>query len=157
MPPHSLKKPAFAPDVTFEDLARLPFGHLEGYRSARSAGETDSTQVLALVPNAALSVLYASLEVTFTRNPAVLRRIAFAGNGVRPSKVMEITRYEAEPGGFFPAEIVFTGGEGLTSVRLLLTPLQGDVVRDKSFIPGEPPPGFAEPRWLPRDESGAGE
>jgi hypothetical protein len=152
VPPHSLKKPAFAPDVSFEDLARLPFGHLEGFRAVRRAGDTDSTLALQAVPDGALAALYASLEVTLGREPVALRRIAFTGHGSRPSKVMEIVRYTAGPAGLFPAELLFRGGEGLSSVRMILTPLRDDLARDKAFVQEDAPHGFAEPKWLPSDE-----
>lgn len=152
LPPYSHKKPAFAPDVSYEDLMRLPFGHLEGVRSARRGLDSDSLIVVELAPAARLAGQYSSLIAAFGREPLVLRRLAFAGNGVRPSKVMEFRNYIAEPGGLFPAEIVFSGADGLSSVKLLLTPLRGDLARDKAFMTETPPQGFAEPRWLPRDE-----
>lgn len=156
IPPHSLKKPSFAPDVSYEDLARLPFGHLEGNRSARRA-DGDSGDALTLVPGAGLGVLYGSLKAEFGRDPVVLRRMVFEGAGGRPSKRMELLRYTAEAGGFFPTEILFAGEDGLSSVRWSLTRLPDDPARDKMEIPGTVPRAFAEPQWLPRDEAGDGE
>jgi hypothetical protein len=152
LPPYAHKKPAFAPDVSYEDLMRLPFGHLEGSRSARRGLDSDSLVVVELTPDARLAGQYSSLIAAFGRDPLVLRRLAFVGNGVRPSKTMEFRSYLSEPGGLFPAEIVFSGADGLSSVKLLLTPLRVDLARDKAFMTETPEQGFAEPRWLPRDE-----
>ncbi len=168
IPPHSLKKPAFAPDISFEDLARLPFGHLEGNRSVHRteaitnvadsgdrAKMKDVLDRLTFVPGAGLAVLYGSLQAAFARDPVVLRRLVFEGAGGRPSKRMEILHYSLEAGGLFPTEILFAGEEGLSSVRLSLTRLQDDPARDKMDIPGAAPRAslrtFAEPEWLPRD------
>lgn len=150
--PYSRKKPSFAPDVSYEDLVRLPFGYLEGHRGARRVSETDSTVTLALAPGGALAALYASMTVTLGKRDALLRRVEFKGNGGRPSRVLSITRYVGTPSGVWPAELVFASADGLTSARLLLSPRPQGAARDKAD--GEArgaASGFAEPRWNPRE------
>ena len=155
VPPRSLKKPALSPDISFDDLTHFPFGYLEDFRAAH---KVDGDGMAArLSPGAAFAPLYTSMQADFDRDPVRLRRVTFTGNAGRPSKRMEITRYGATRGGYFPEEIVFMGEDGLSRVTLSLT-LQpgvpsGDNARDaRAHI--EIPSGFAEPKWLPRGEEG---
>ncbi len=149
--PYSRKKPAFSPDISYEDLVRLPFGYLEGHRGARRARENDSAVVIQLAPGGALATLYASLEATVGRQDALLRKVDFTGNGPRPSRTMRVARYVTTPEGAFPTEIVFASADGLTSTHLHLTLLRQEAARDKADAGarGEAP-RFAEPQWEPR-------
>lgn len=151
LPPHSRKKPAFSPDVSYEDLARLPHGYLDGHRGARRLAETDSTITVGLVPGGALAALYGSLEVTLGRADALPRRIRFVGLGARPSKTLTVARYTAAPGGVFPAELVYAAGDGLSATRLTFVPALAAPARDKATARPGTAPRFAEPRWEPRD------
>jgi|GEM_PF-6520043 len=155
LPPHSRKKPSFTPDVSYDDLARMPYGYFEGHRSARRVAETDSTVVVNLVPGGTLAALYSSLEVTLGHADGLPRRIRFNGAGGRPSKTMTVTRYHATPEGAFPAELVFASVDGLSRTTLRFTPVRGEPARDKVDASlrgaGGAAPGFAEPRWEPRD------
>lgn len=144
--PYSRKKPAFSPDISYEDLARLPFGYLEDHRGAQRARAHDSAVVLRLAPGGALATLYASLEAVIGRD-ALLRQVVFTGNGTRPSKTMRVGRYVATPAGAFPTEIVFASADGLSSTRLYLTVLRQETVRDKADAAGGARPRFAEPHW----------
>jgi hypothetical protein len=150
VPPRSLRKPALARDVSFDDLTHFPFGYLEDFRVGRKA-EGDGHTV-RLAPGAAFASLYASMEASFDREPVRLRRVVFTGNSGRPSKRMEITRYAAARGGYFPEEIVFTGEDGLSRVILSLNLMTGGPAGDNARARGEIPRGFAEPKWLPRGE-----
>ncbi|HEX2612785.1 MAG TPA: hypothetical protein VHO02_04250 [Fibrobacteria bacterium] len=150
VPPRSLKKPALARDVSFDDLTHFPFGYLEDFRSARKA-EGDA-YALRLAPGGAFAPLYASMQAEFERDPVRLRRILFAGNPGRPSKHMEITRYGAAKGGYFPEEIVFAGDDGLSRITLSLALSAGRPAGDNTRARDEIPRGFAEPKWLPRGE-----
>lgn len=151
VPPHSLKKPALSRDVNFEDLTLFPFGYLEGFRSARKAEGGDG-YALRLTPGPAFAPLYARMEADFERDPVRLRRIVFVGTPGRPSKRMEITRYAAERGGYFPEQIVFASDDGLSRVQLTLKLAPGTPAGDKARVEDEIPRGFAEPKWLPRGE-----
>lgn len=151
VPPHSLKKPALSRDVNFEDLTLFPFGYLEGFRSARKAESGDGYAV-RMTPGAAFAPLYAWMEADFDRDPVRLRRVVFVGRTGRPSKRMEITRYAAERGGYFPEEIVFSGDDGLSRLTLTLKLTPGSPAGDKARVQDEIPRDFAEPRWLPRGE-----
>jgi hypothetical protein len=158
LPPHSRKKPSFTPDVSYDDLARLPYGYFEGYRSVRRMSETDSTVLLNLVPGGTLAALYSSLDVTLGRADGLPRRISFNGVGGRPSKTLVVSRYHAAPGGVFPAELVFASADGLSRTILRFTPLNSEPAKDKVDAPprgaaGVGSPRFAEPRWEPRDRS----
>jgi hypothetical protein len=156
LPPHSRKKPAFTPDISFEDLARLPFDYFEGHRAARRSGETDSTVSVRLAPGGPLGALYAEMDVTFHRTTALVSRIVFSGNGSRPSKHLVIRRYIATSTGFFPVDLEFSSADGLSSTRLELTLLSNDPARDKVDAEGvegaKTVSRFAEPRWVPRDQ-----
>ncbi len=144
--PYSRKKPAFSPDISYEDLARLPFGYLDGHRGAQRAREHDSAVVLRLAPGGALATLYASLEAVIGRD-ALLRQVVFTGNGARPSKTMRVGRYVTTPAGAFPTEIVFAAADGLSSTRLYLTVLRQEAARDKADAAGGATRRFAEPHW----------
>jgi hypothetical protein len=161
LPPHSRRKPAFAPDVSYEDLARLPLGYLDGHRGAQRLSETDSTVTLGLLPGGALATLYGKLEVTLGRGDGLLRRVFFLGAQGRPSKTLTIARYVATPQGMFPAELVFSSVDGLSATRLSFSPTAEATARDKAQAPraeaGASPPRFAEPRWEPRDRTPGGE
>lgn len=151
LPPHSLRKPAFARDVSFEDLSLFPFGYLEGFRSARRI-ETGGEPAVSVVPGPGLALLYGSLRTVFDRDPVLLRRVEFAGNAGRPSKRMEIRRYAAARGGFFPEEVVFAAEDGLSRVTLTLSLTAEIPVGDKARAGTDLPRGFADPKWLPRGE-----
>lgn len=149
--PYSLKKPSFSPDISYEDLARLPFGYLDASRGARKARENDSAVTLQLAPGGALATLYASLEATIGRRDALLRKMEFTGNGTRPSRTMRVGRYVSTPEGAFPTEIVFASTDGLTATRLYLTLLNREAARDKADAGGQGMgPRFAEPLWESR-------
>src|SRR5690606_17747686 len=84
------------------------------------------------------------------KSDALMRRVEFQGNGGRPSRTLSIVRYVGTPAGALPAEMVFAAADGLTSTRLLLVPRPQGLARDKADGGGNVP-GFAEPRWTPRD------
>lgn len=164
LPPHSRKKPSFTQDVSYDDLARLPYGYFEGHRSARRVSETDSTVVVNLVPGGTLAALYSTLEVTLGRADGLPRRIVFHGVGGRPSKTLVVSRYHAAPDGVFPAELVFASADGLSRTTLRFTPEGSQLAKDKvdagprsgagaAGAAGIKAPRFAEPRWEPRDRS----
>jgi hypothetical protein len=161
LPPHSRKKPSFSPDVSYEDLARFPFGYLDGSKGARRFVESDTTTTFSLAPVGVLSTLYGDLAVTLSRRTALLNKIVFTGSGSRPSKSMVVRRYAATPAGSFPTEILFSSADGLSSTRFELTLLSDQPARDKVDAPlvKSPPrlpqlPRFAEPQWVPRDAEG---
>ena len=148
--PYSRKKPAFAADISYEDLVRLPFGYLDGHQGAQKTHEDDSTVTVRIAPIGALAVLYTSLDATLGRQDALLRKVVFTGNGSRPSKTMHVTRYETTPEGAFPAEIHFVSASGLTATRLFLTWLHEGAARDKAEADTRLTPRFADPRWEAR-------
>lgn len=154
LPPHSLRKPAFAPDISYEDLGRLPFGHLEGYGAARRGPDTDGSLGVTLLPDARRDGSYASLTASFADDPVRLARIAFEGHGPRPSKIMTLGGYVPFAGGSLPTEITFRGEEGLSSVTLRLAPRTPESARDKAAVGSGVPrgQGFADPRWRPSDD-----
>ncbi len=150
LPPHALRKPAFARDVSFEDLSLFPFGYLQGFRSARLA--EGGEPAVRIVPGPGLAWLYASLRATFDRDPVLLRRVEFEGNAGRPSKRMEITRYAGAAGGFFPEEVVFAAEDGLSRVTLALSLSAEAPAGDKARGAHDAPRGFADPKWMRRGE-----
>lgn len=153
LPPHAWRRPAFSPDISFEDLARLPSGYTEEARVARTQRVDDTTAVLELVPPQGLGLFYAALDATFSGSPALLRRIVFRGHPGRPSRTLEIVRYAALPDGLMPVELEFTSGDGLTRTRLVFSPsLSGSAgsARDHAIVHPPEAPVFAVPRWETR-------
>jgi hypothetical protein len=161
LPPHSRKKPALSPDVSYEDLARLPFGYLEGHRGLRRVAETDSTITLSLIPGGPLAALYSSLDVTLGRGDALVRRVLFTGYGGRPSKTLVVSRYLATAQGMFPTALVYSSADGLSATSISFALTGEETARDKAHATGQglidPTPRFAEPHWVPRDRTPEGD
>jgi hypothetical protein len=83
------------------------------------------------------------------KRPILLRRILFTGPG-RPSKSLEISSYRMEKGKYAPGEWRVAGGDGLVSLRLLMTPRANPLAQDKAWAP-EPGTRVRDPRLQSRD------
>jgi hypothetical protein len=135
IPPRSLKKPALAAGpLSYEDLVRFPLGYFDRFVSCKRLQETDSTYELTLALSPFFSSRYASAEVSLGKRPLLLRRVVFSGPG-KPPKALSVAAYRLEGGKYAPSEVRFEGGDGLVSVRLLLSPRPGIPVQDKTWAP----------------------
>jgi hypothetical protein len=122
IPFRSLRKPAFGSLLTYEDLTKLPADYLLDFLSCKKLAETDSICELTLLLKPTAQSRYASLEVTLSRNPLLLRRVVFFGYDGRKLKSLEVRDYFPAPGGkFMPGDLRVFDSDSLSAVRLSLT------------------------------------
>jgi hypothetical protein len=121
IPFRSLRKPAFASLLTFEDLTKLPADYLLDFQSCRGLQESDSLVAVRLQLRPSPLSRYAALEAAFTRDPVLLRRVDFFGYDGRKLKSLEVPEYRSAPGGkFMPASLNVFDGDSLSSLRVSL-------------------------------------
>ena len=157
IPPHSQKKPALASSpLSYEDLIRMPLGYFDHFTSCKRLAETDSTYELSLTLWSGVSSRYSNAEVSLGKNPVLLRRVVFSGAG-KPSKSFEVLNYRLESGKYSPSDIRIQGGDGLVSLRLLMTARISVPAQDKTWAPEGSAPAIRDPRLESRDQDDSAE
>ncbi len=121
IPFRSLKKPAFASLLSYEDLIKLPGDYLPDALSCRKVSETDSICELKILLRKPSRLRYASLEISLQKNPVLLRRIVFWGADGRKLKSLEVLDYRKSEGKYLPVGLSIFDGDSLASVRMSLS------------------------------------
>jgi hypothetical protein len=125
IPLRSLKKPAFASLLTYEDLMKLPADYLLEFESCEKLPDTDSTYEMRLKLKPQSVSRYGSLDVSLRRKPVLLRRVVFFSPGGNRLKSLEITTYRQTGGGaYLPVEFHVFDSDSLSSARLSLGEFQ---------------------------------
>ncbi len=125
IPNRSLRKPAFASLLSFEDLANLPVDFLAGYQSSRMLGGTDSTFELSLILKPELTSRYAYMDVILQKSPILLKSVTFFSQNGQRLKSMEVMDYRVVSlGKYSPTGFHLISGDSLLSVQLSLKNLQ---------------------------------
>jgi hypothetical protein len=106
--------------LTYEDMLKFPTDFFLEYSSCKGVKTTDSTFEIAMMLRPVFQSFYTKLEVTLSRNPVLLRKIAFYGPQDKKLKTMELRGYKETEGKWLATDMAMFDCDTLSSVKMCM-------------------------------------